>query len=121
MATPTLVIVAIPLTYYLYIKNTLILDGLKKVNEPLYNFLLNKWYFDELYNFLLVKPFKSLGFFLWKSGDQNIIDRYGPDGFSKVIKYFSNKAVKFQSGFIYDYAFAMLLGLSLLLTYLMIY
>jgi NADH-quinone oxidoreductase subunit L len=121
LATPTLVIVAIPLTYYLYIKNTLILDGLKKVNEPLYNFLLNKWYFDELYNFLLVKPFKSLGFFLWKSGDQNIIDRYGPDGFSKVIKYFSNKAVKFQSGFIYDYAFAMLLGLSLLLTYLMIY
>ena len=120
LTTPVLVILAIPLSYYLYIKNTQILDGIKKSNEPLYNFLLNKWYFDELYDFLLVKPFKLIGFTLWKKGDQNIIDRYGPDGFSKVIKFFSNKAVKFQSGFIYDYAFVMLLGLSFLLTYLII-
>ena len=121
LVTPILVVAAIPLSYYLYIKNTSILYDLKKFNEPLYNFLLNKWYFDELYDFLLVKPFKVVGLILWKKGDQNIIDRYGPDGFSKVIKFFSNKAVKFQSGYIYDYAFAMLLGLSLLLTYLMIY
>ena len=120
LTTPVLVILAIPLSYYLYIKNTQILDGIKKSNEPLYNFLLNKWYFDELYDFLLVKPFKLIGFTLWKKGDQNIIDRYGPDGFSKVINFFSNKAVKFQSGFIYDYAFVMLLGLSFLLTYLII-
>ena len=77
-------------------------------------------YFDELYEFLLVKPIKLIGSILWKKGDQNTIDRYGPDGFSKAIKFFSNKAVKFQSGFIYDYAFIMLLGLSLLLTYLII-
>jgi NADH-quinone oxidoreductase subunit L len=120
LSTPVLVILAIPITYYLYIKDISILDGLKKFNEPLYNFLLNKWYFDELYEFLFVKPIKFIGFNLWKKGDQNIIDRYGPDGFSKVIKFFSNKAVKFQSGFIYDYAFIMLLGLSLLLTYLII-
>ena len=120
LTTPVLVILAIPLSYYLYIKNTQILDGIKKSSEPLYNFLLNKWYFDELYDFLLVKPFKLIGFTLWKKGDQNIIDRYGPDGFSKVINFFSNKAVKFQSGFIYDYAFVMLLGLSFLLTYLII-
>jgi len=120
LTTPVLVMIAIPLSYYLYIKDTSILNGLKKFNEPFYNFLLNKWYFDELYEFLFVKPLKLIGFILWKKGDQNIIDRYGPDGFSKVIKYFSNKAVKFQSGFIYDYAFAMLLGLSFLLTYLMI-
>ena len=93
---------------------------LKKLNEPLYNFLLNKWYFDELYDSIFVKPLKSLGIFLWKKGDQNTIDHYGPDGFAKIIKYFSNKAVKFQSGYIYDYAFVMLLGVSLLLTYLMI-
>jgi len=120
LATPVLVVLAIPISYYFYIKDTSILNGLKKFNEPLYNFLLNKWYFDELYDFLFVKPIKSIGFILWKKGDQNTIDRYGPDGFSKVIKFFSDKAVKFQSGFIYDYAFIMLLGLSLLLTYLII-
>jgi len=120
LTTPVLVILAIPFSYYLYIKNTQILDSVKKSTVPLYNFLLNKWYFDELYDFLLVKPLKLIGFTLWKKGDQNIIDRYGPDGFSKVINFFSNKAVKFQSGFIYDYAFVMLLGLSFLLTYLII-
>ena len=120
LSTPVLVVIAIPLSYYLYVKNTDILSGLKKLNEPLYNFLLNKWYFDELYETIFVKPLKLIGLFFWKKGDQNTIDRYGPDGFSKIIKYFSNKAVKFQSGYIYDYAFVMLLGLSFLLTYLMI-
>jgi len=119
-STPVLVIIAIPLSYYFYIKNTEILSGARKLNEPFYNFLLNKWYFDELYEAILVKPLKIVGTFLWKKGDQNTIDRYGPDGFSKIIKYFSNKAVKLQSGYIYDYAFVMLLGLSFLLTYLMI-
>ena len=119
-STPFLVITAIPLSYYLYIKNTDVLSRARKLNEPLYNFLLNKWYFDELYEAIIVKPLKLVGFFLWKKGDLNTIDRYGPDGFSKIIKYFSNKAVKFQSGYIYDYAFVMLLGLSFLLTYLMI-
>ena len=119
-STPVLVIIAIPFAYYLYIKNTKILAGARKLNEPLYSFLLNKWYFDELYEAIFVKPIKLIGSFLWKKGDQNTIDRYGPDGFSKMIKYLSNKAVKFQSGYIYDYAFVMLLGLSFLLTYLMI-
>jgi len=119
-STPVLVIIAIPLSYYLYVKNTDVLSGVKKLNEPLYNFLLNKWYFDELYEVIFVKPLKQVGLFLWKKGDQNTIDRYGPDGFSRIIKYLSNKAIKFQSGYIYDYAFVMLLGLSFLLTYLMI-
>jgi len=120
LSTPVLVIIAIPLSYYLYIKNTEILSGVRKLNEPLYNFLLNKWYFDELYEAIFVKPIKLAGSILWKKGDQNTIDRYGPDGFSKIIKYLSNKAIKLQSGYIYDYAFVMLLGLSFLLTYLMI-
>ena len=119
-STPVLVVVAIPLSYYLYIKNTDILSGIRRLNEPLYNFLLNKWYFDELYEAIFVRPLKLIGSFLWKKGDQNTIDRFGPDGFSKIIKILSNKAVKFQSGYIYDYAFVMLLGLSFLLTYLMI-
>ena len=120
LSTPVLVIIAIPLSYYLYIKNTEILSGVRKLNEPLYNFLLNKWYFDELYEAIFVKPIKLAGSILWKKGDQNTIDRYGPDGFSKIIKYLSNKAIKLQSGYIYDYAFVMLLCLSFLLTYLMI-
>ena len=119
-STPVLVIIAIPLSYYLYIKNTDILSGARQLNEPLYNFLLNKWYFDEFYKAIFVKPIKLIGYFLWKKFDQNTIDRYGPDGFSKIIIYLSKKAVKFQSGYIYDYAFVMLLGLSFLLTYLMI-
>ena len=118
LTTPILVVSAIPLAYYLYVKNKIILESITNYNKPLYNFLLNKWYFDELYEFLIVNPFKKIGLFFWKSGDQNTIDRYGPDGFSKIIKFFSIKAIKFQSGFIYDYAFVMLLGLSFLLTYL---
>ena len=66
LITPILVTIAIPISYYLYVKNKSILDGIKHSNEPLYNFLLNKWYFDELYEFLIVKPLKQLGFFFWK-------------------------------------------------------
>ena len=61
-----------------------------------------------------------MGLFFWKSIDINIIDKFGPDGISKIIKNFSIKAVKFQSGFIYQYAFIMLLGFSIILTILII-
>ena len=70
--------------------------------------------------FQIVKSFKKIGLFFWKSGDQNTIDRYGPDGISKLVKKLSDKAVKFQTGFIYDYAFVMLIGLSALITYLIL-
>jgi len=118
--TPILVILAIPISYYYYVKNTKILLEFKKTNMPLYNFLLNKWYIDELYDFIIVNPLKKIGIFLWKKGDQNTIDRFGPDGISKIIKLISNKAVQFQSGYIYDYAFVMLIGLSALITYLIL-
>ena len=61
-----------------------------------------------------------MGLILWKKGDQNIIDKFGPDGISKAIKFFSSKAVQFQTGYIYDYAFVMLIGLSALITYLIL-
>ena len=118
--TPILVILAIPISYYYFIFNTKILESFKKTNSQLYNFLLNKWYIDELYDLILVNPTKKLGLILWKTGDQNIIDRFGPDGISKLIKSISNKTVKFQSGYIYDYAFVMLIGLSALITYLIL-
>ncbi len=119
--TPMLVIFAIPLSFYLFIKNNKVLDDIINKNKKIYNFLLNKWYFDEVYSFLFVKPTKVLGSFFWKSGDIKTIDRFGPDGISKIIKIISKKSSKFQSGYIYDYAFVMLIGLSLLLTIFIFY
>ena len=120
LSTPILVVVAIPISYYYYVKNTKILDDFKNTNLPLYKFLLNKWYIDELYNYIIIYPLKKIGLFLWKKGDLNTIDRFGPDGISKLVKFISNKAVQFQSGYIYDYAFVMLIGLSALITYLIL-
>ena len=120
MLTPILVVLSIPISYYYFISNTNILEEFKKTNSPLYNFLLNKWFIDELYDVLFVNPSKKIGSFFWKQGDQGIIDRFGPDGISKIIKKISEKASLFQTGFIYDYAFVMLIGLSILLTYLIL-
>jgi len=118
--TPVLVIISIPLAFYLFIKNKKIVDTIVKSNKPLYLFLKNKWYFDELYDYIFVKPSKKIGYFLWKKIDVSIIDKFGPDGISDLIKYFSLKAVKFQSGYIYQYAFVMLIGFSILLTLLLV-
>ena len=121
LLTPILVLLAIPLAYHFFVKDKKYLDGFISINQPLYNFLVNKWYFDELYDFLFVRPAKKIGQFFWKTGDVFIIDGFGPDGLTKVIKAVSDKAVQFQSGFLYHYAFVILIGLSLLLTYFMIF
>ena len=120
LLTPTLVILSITLAYYLFLKNRNLTERLASINKPLYQFLLNKWYFDELYDVLFVKPSKKLGLFLWKFFDLKIIAGFGPDGISSMIKKFSVKANKFQSGYIYQYAFLMLLGFSALLTFLIV-
>ena len=119
--TPSLVILAIPISYYLFIENEKVLKSFIMKNQFLYNFLLKKWYFDELYNFIFVEPIKKVGLFFWRKGDINTIDRYGPDGLSRLVKIISDKAVNFQSGYLYHYAFVMLVGLSILLTYLILY
>ncbi len=118
--TPTLVTLIIPFSYILFIKNEKILNEIINRNLPLYNFLKNKWYFDKLYNVLFIKSSMYIGKFFWKKIDIGIIDKYGPDGISKAIKHFSFKAIKLQSGYIYQYAFVMLLGFSILLTFLII-
>ena len=120
LITPIIVTIAIPVSYYYFIKNPKILENFKSSYNKIYNFLLNKWYFDEIYEFIFVKSLKKLGDLFWKKGDEKTIDRFGPDGISKVVKYISNKAIKFQTGFIYDYAFVMLIGLSALITYLIL-
>ena len=120
LLTPILVCSSIPISYYLFVKNKDLPNSIVEINKPLYNFLVNKWYFDELYEILFIKPSKTIGLFLWKFFDVKIIDGFGPDGVSSLIKKFSIKANKFQSGYIYQYAFIMLLGLSALLTFLII-
>jgi NADH-quinone oxidoreductase subunit L len=120
LLTPILVTIAIPISFYYFVVNIKILEDFKKINLPLYNFLLNKWFIDELYEQIFIKPAKTMGSFFWKKGDQGIIDRFGPDGISKLIKKISDKSSLFQTGFIYDYAFVMLIGLSILLTYLIL-
>jgi len=118
--TPVLVTFSIPLAYYLFVKNKNVVNEIANHNQPLYQFLLNKWYFDELYNLIFIIPSKKIGLFLWKFFDVKIIDGFGPDGISSLIKKLSIKASKFQSGFIYQYAFVMLIGFSALLTFLII-
>ena len=118
--TPALVIISIPISFYLFIINKKVVEKLVRMNRPLYLFLKNKWYFDELYDYIFVRSSKRIGKFLWKKIDESIIDRFGPDGISQLIKNFSIRAVKFQSGFIYQYAFVILIGFSILLTLLIL-
>jgi NADH-quinone oxidoreductase subunit L len=120
LITPMLVLLSIPISYYLFVKNKELPNQLAKSNKPLYNFLVNKWYFDELYNIIFIQSSKKLGLFCWKIVDNRIIDKFGPDGFSLIIKNLSLRASKFQSGFIYQYAFMILIGLSALLTFLIL-
>ena len=103
--TPSLVTLSIPLAFYLFFKNKNLVNQIVETNKPLYIFLTKKWYFDELYDVLFVNSFKFLGKFFWKKIDGSIIDKFGPDGISNLIKSLSVKAVKFQNGFIYQYAF----------------
>jgi len=121
LTTPTLVLLSIPLAYYLFIKNKDLPNQLAQLNKPLYKFLVNKWYFDELYNVLFIQSSKKIGLFFWKIVDVKVIDKFGPDGVSLLIKNLSIKASKFQSGFIYQYAFMILIGFSALLTFLILY
>ena len=120
LITPVIVLISIPISFYFFILNPKVLEEFKNTNLPLYDFLLNKWYIDELYEKIFVNPAKKIGSFFWKKGDVGIIDKFGPDGISKLVKIISNKTGRLQTGFIYDYAFVMLLGLSILLTYLIL-
>jgi len=121
LITPILVVSSIPISYYLFVKKKEIPKNLVDLNLPLYKFLVHKWYFDEVYDLIFVKSSKKIGLFFWKTVDIKFIDRFGPNGISNLIKNFSLKAIKFQSGFIYQYAFIMLLSFSALLTFLILH
>jgi NADH-quinone oxidoreductase subunit L len=103
--------------WYFYITNPLVPFGLAKRFRGTYQFLLNAWYFDALYDWLFVRPAKRLGRVLWKTGDGRIIDGLGPDGISARVIDITNRVVRLQSGYIYTYAFVMLIGVALIITY----
>ncbi len=89
-------------------------------NPMLYQFLLNKWYFDELYHFIFVRPAFWLGRLFWKSGDGRIIDGMGPDGISARVIDVTNRVVKLQTGYVYHYAFAMLIGVAAIISWYLV-
>ncbi len=91
--------------------------SLARTHQVLYQFLLNKWYFDEIYDFLIVRPILKLGRILWKQGDGRIIDGFGPDGVSALVVRLARRAAALQTGYLYHYAFAMLIGVAALITY----
>ncbi len=106
--------------YLFYIVKTDIPQQLTERFPKVYAFLLNKWYFDELYEKIFISPAKKLGFLFWRSGDMGTIDRYGPDGMAQTVAQSSKQTSKLQTGLINQYALLMLAAVVFLLALLMI-
>ncbi|MFG1192279.1 NADH-quinone oxidoreductase subunit L [Xanthobacter flavus] len=104
---------------WFYLVNPKVPVQLAKSQDALYQFLLNKWYFDEIYNFFFVRPALWLGRTLWKRGDGTIIDGFGPDGVSARVLDITRGVVRLQTGYLYHYAFVMLIGVAALITWFM--
>ena len=107
------------ISYVFYIRRPYLPVELARQQPLLYRFLLNKWYFDELYDLIFVRPAKWIGRFLWKVGDGYIIDGFGPDGVSARVLDVTRNVVRLQTGYLYHYAFAMLIGVAGLITWFM--
>jgi NADH-quinone oxidoreductase subunit L len=103
---------------WFYIWNPTLPGRLAANQQPLYQFLLNKWYFDEIYDFIFVRPAKALGRFLWKRGDGSVIDGTLNGIAMGIIPFFTRLAGKAQSGYIFTYAFAMVIGIAVLVTWM---
>jgi NADH-quinone oxidoreductase subunit L len=117
---PTVMMAAgFAVAWWFYIVNPAMPVALARTHVLLYRFLLNKWYFDELYDFIFVRPAKAIGRFLWKKGDGWLIDGFGPDGVSARVLDITGRVVRLQTGYLYHYAFAMLIGVALLITFYM--
>jgi NADH-quinone oxidoreductase subunit L len=105
------------LAVYMYIIDAKQPAKLAADHPILYRFLLNKWYFDELYDAIFVRPAMAIGRFFWRTGDQRIIDGLGPDGISARVMDVTRGVVRVQTGYVYHYAFAMLIGVAALVTF----
>ena len=113
-------LIGLLVAWQFYIRSPQTPKNLAAQHRGLYAFLLNKWYFDELFDFLFVRSAKWLGRFLWKTGDGAIIDGLGPDGVSARVVDVTNRVVRLQTGYLYHYAFAMLIGVAALVTWMML-
>jgi len=107
------------IAFLFYIKRTDLPGKMATAFNGAYNFVLNKWYFDELFDFLFVRPAFRLGHFLWKQGDGRVIDGFGPDGVSALTMIIGRRIKALQTGYVYHYAFAMLIGVVLFVSWLM--
>ena len=107
------------ISYIFYVSRPYLPVELAQQQPMLYQFLLNKWYFDELYDLIFVRPAKWIGYTLWKKGDGFVIDGFGPDGVSARVLDVTRNVVKIQTGYLYHYAFAMLIGVAGLITWFM--
>ena len=115
---PIVVAVAgIALAYHMYQYRPTLAPALAERFPGLYQFLLNKWYFDELYDRIFVRPAFYIGRGLWKGGDGALIDGVGPDGIASTTKMLARQAGRLQSGYVYHYAFAMLIGIVAFVTW----
>jgi NADH-quinone oxidoreductase subunit L len=119
LAPTILMAVGFMIAWYFYIRRPDIPNELARQHEVLYRFLLNKWYFDEIYEFIFVRPVKCLGRLLWKGGDGWLIDGFGPDGISARVLDVTRNAIRLQTGYLYHYAFAMLIGVAVFITWFM--
>ncbi|MEO0799004.1 MAG: NADH-quinone oxidoreductase subunit L [Pseudomonadota bacterium] len=115
----TAMLLGFALAYVFYIAVPTLPAATARTFRPIYLFFLNKWYVDELYDFLFVRPAKAVGRSLWKTGDGRIIDGLGPDGISARVLGITGRVIKFQTGYVYHYAFVMLIGVALLITWMM--
>jgi NADH-quinone oxidoreductase subunit L len=120
LAPFVMMLVGFLVAWQFYIRSPETPKRLAAQHQGLYKFLLNKWYFDELYDFLFVRPAMRLGRFLWKKGDGWVIDGLGPDGVSARVIDVTRNVVRLQSGYLYHYAFAMLIGVAALVTWMML-
>ena len=117
---PTLMMAAgFLVAWQFYVRRPELPAELARQHEPLYRFLLNKWYFDELYDLVIVRPTLWLARVLWKQGDGWLIDGFGPDGVSARVLDVTRGAVRLQTGYLYHYAFAMLIGVAAFITWFM--
>ena len=107
------------IAWQFYIRRPDIPVELARQHDGLYRFLLNKWYFDELYDLIFVRPAKWLGRVFWKQGDGWLIDGFGPDGVSARVLDVTRNVVRLQTGYLYHYAFAMLIGVAAFITWFM--
>jgi NADH-quinone oxidoreductase subunit L len=110
-------LIGIGLAYLMYIRQPDLPARVAGAVPALYRFLLNKWYFDELYDRIFVEPAKRLGRGLWQGVDVAVIDHFGPDGVAFGALGVARRAVRLQSGYLYHYAFAMLIGVAALVTW----